>query len=170
MTYNSQDALYQLLPLDESKFAKWIEMTGLNNLGNFLHIGANDEVYARICGVDIPMQYYACINPNSNPKEVGRKLELEPEKVLSRVTSEDFKKIKDSVLDFVKRVCYNLSSEIRFRFPPEELLEEMSIVFPQYWSLNYLTDFRRRMTTLIQHFYKPKVISEVIINEILDES
>ena len=75
-----------------------------------LHIGANDEVYAKVRGVDIPMQYYARINPNSNPNSAGSEVESEPEKVLSRVTSEDFKKIKDSVLDSVKRVCYNLSS------------------------------------------------------------
>ena len=55
MACNNLDTLYRLLPLDESKFAKWIEITDLNNLGNFLHIGANDEVYARVRGVDIPM-------------------------------------------------------------------------------------------------------------------
>ena len=46
----------------------------------------------------------------------------------------------------------------------------MSIVFPQYWSLNYSTDFQRRMKNLNQHFCKPKVINEVTINGILDES
>ena len=135
-----------------------------------LHIGANDEVYARVRGVDIPMQYYVHVNPNSNPNKAGSEVESEPEKILSRVTSEAFKKIKDSVLDSVKRVCYNLSSEIRFRFPPEELLKAMSIVFPQYWSLNSPTDFRRRMMTLIQHFCTPKVINGVTMNEILDET
>ena len=74
------------------------------------------------------------------------------------------------MLDSVKRVCYNLSSEIRDRFPPEELLEAMSIVFPQYWSLDCPTDFRRMMTTLIQHFCKAKVINGITINGILDES
>ena len=113
----------------------------MNNPGKFLHIGANDEVYARVHGVDIPMQYYARVNPDSNPNEAGSEVESEPKKVISRVTSEAFKKIKDSVLDSVKRVCYNLSSEIIFRFPPEELLEAMSIVFPQYWALNCPTDY-----------------------------
>ena len=92
---NSLDTLYQLEPLDESKFAKWIEIIDLNNPGNFLHIGANDEVYAKVCGVDIPIQYYDHINPNSNPNESISELESKPEKVLSRVTSEAFKKIKD---------------------------------------------------------------------------
>ena len=55
MTCNSLDTLYQLQPLDESKFAKWIETIDLNNPRNFLHIGKNDEVCARVCGVDIPM-------------------------------------------------------------------------------------------------------------------
>ena len=145
MTCSSLDTLYRLLLLDETKFAKWLEISDLNNPGKFLHIGANDEVYARVRGVDIPMQYYARTNPN----EAGSEVESEPEKVLSRVTSEAFKKIKDFVLDSIKRVCYNLSSEIRFRFPLNELLEAMSIFFPQYWSLNSPTDFRRRMTTLI---------------------
>ena len=64
MTCNSLDTLYRLIPLDESKFAKWLEITNLNNTRNFLHIGANDEVYARVHGVDIPIQYYAHINPD----------------------------------------------------------------------------------------------------------
>ena len=55
MTWSSLDTLYQLIPLDETKFAKLIEILDLNNLGKFLHIGANDEVCARVCGVDIPM-------------------------------------------------------------------------------------------------------------------
>ena len=55
MTCSSQDTLYQLIPLDEIKFAKWLEISDLNNTGNFLHIGANDEVYARVRGVDMPM-------------------------------------------------------------------------------------------------------------------
>ena len=102
MTCNSLDILYRLLPLDESKFAKWIEITDSNNLGNFLHIGANDEVYARVHGFDVPMQYYAHVNPISNPNEARSKVESELEKVLSHVTSEDFKKIKDFVLDSIK--------------------------------------------------------------------
>ena len=55
MTCSSLDTLYRLLPLDESKFAQWIETTYLNNPWNFLHIGANDEVCAWVRGVDIPM-------------------------------------------------------------------------------------------------------------------
>ena len=170
MTCNSLDTLYWLIPLDETKFLKWFEILDLNNLGNFLHIGANDEVYVKVCGVDIPVQYYAHVNPDSNPNEARRKVELEPKKVLSCVTSEAFKKIKDFVLDSVKRVCYNLLSEIRFRFPPKELLKAMSIVFPQYWSLNCPTNYQKRMTNLIQHFCTLKVINRVTINGILNES
>ena len=102
MTCSSLDTLYQLLPLDETKFSKWLEISDLNNPENFLHIGANDEVYARVHRVNIPMQYYAHVNLDSNPNKAGRKVELEPKKVLSCVTSEDFKKIKDSMLDSVK--------------------------------------------------------------------
>ena len=109
MTCNSLDTLYWLLPLDEPKFTKWIEIIDLNNPQNFLHIGTNDEVFAKVHGVDIPMQYYARVNPNSNPNEAGSEVESELEKVLSHVTSEDFKKIKDYVLVSVKRVCYNIS-------------------------------------------------------------
>ena len=129
MKCSSQDTLYWLLPLDETKFAKWLEISDLNNPRNFLHIGANDEVYARVRGVDIPMQYYARVNPKYNLNEVGSEVESEPMKVISCVTSEEFEKIKDLVLESVKKVCYNLSSEIRFKFPPEKLLKEMSIFF-----------------------------------------
>ena len=102
MRYSSLDTLYQLLPLDKSKFAKWIEIKDLNNPGNFLCIGANNEVCVRVHGVDIPMQYYAYVNLDYNPNEPRRKFELELEKVISCVTSEAFKKIKDFVLDSVK--------------------------------------------------------------------
>ena len=102
MTCSSLDTLYRLIPLDETKFAKWLEISDLNKPRNFLHIGANDEVYARVHGIDIPMQYYACINPYSNPNKARSELESEPKKVLSLVTSEAFKKIKDSILDAFK--------------------------------------------------------------------
>ena len=75
MTCNSLDTLYRLLPLDESKFEKWIEITNLNNPRSFLHIGTNDEACARVHGVDIPMQYYARVNPDSNPNEEESKVE-----------------------------------------------------------------------------------------------
>ena len=55
MTCVSLDYMYQPQPLDETKFSQWIEIKNLNNPRNFLHIGANDEVCARVCGVDIPM-------------------------------------------------------------------------------------------------------------------
>ena len=102
MTCSSLDTLYRLIPLDEKKFAKWLKILDLNNSRNFFHIGANNEVYARVHGVDIPMQYYACINLDSNPNEARSEVESEPKKVLLHVTSEDFKKIKDFVLDSVK--------------------------------------------------------------------
>ena len=55
MTCSSLDTLYRLIPLNESKFAKWLEILDLNNPRKFLHIGANDEIYAKVHGVDIPM-------------------------------------------------------------------------------------------------------------------
>ena len=140
----------------------------MNNLGNFLHIGANDEVCVRVRGVDIPMQYYARVEPKSDSLKSRREVELE--KVLSSVKIEDLKKIVASVLESVNWISYKISSKIRDRFPPKELLEAMSIVFPQYWSLNYPTNFQKRMMTLINHFCKTKVINGVTINGILDES
>ena len=44
MTCSSLDTLYQLLPLDETNIAMWLEILDLNNPRNFLHIGANNEV------------------------------------------------------------------------------------------------------------------------------
>ena len=102
MTYKSLDTLYQLQPLDESKFAKWIEITYLNNPGNFLHIGANSEVCVRVCGVDMPNQYYAHVNLEFDPNESGSEVESELEKALSHVKIEDFKKIIDFFLESIK--------------------------------------------------------------------
>ena len=74
------------------------------------------------------------------------------------------------MLESIKWIFYNLLSKIRDRFPSEELLEAVSIVFPQYWSLNCPTDFQKRMMTLINIFCKTKVINGVTINGISDES
>ena len=35
--------------------------------------------------------------------------------------------------DNLKEIEKSLSSEIRERFPQDELLEAMSIIYPQYW-------------------------------------
>ena len=75
MTCSSLDSLYRLLPLDETKFTKWLQISNLNNLGNFLHIGSKNEVYTRVRRVDIPMQYYARVNPDSNANEAGNEVE-----------------------------------------------------------------------------------------------
>lgn len=71
----------------------------------FLHIGANDEVCAKVRGVDIPMQYYAHVEPKSHPLKSRR--EEEPDKVLSSVEVEDLKKIIVSMLESVKRISKN---------------------------------------------------------------
>ena len=79
------------------------------------------------------MHFYAIVDP----EELGKC----PRKQLARVTREDFDKIVETVTTSVKKIAYDLSSQIRSRFPLDNLLEAMSIVFPQYWSLNSAADF-----------------------------
>ena len=49
------------------------------------------------------------------------------------VSRERFHDVVISVRDNLKEIAKSLSSEIRERFPQDELLEAMSIVYPQYW-------------------------------------
>jgi hypothetical protein len=57
------------------------------------------------------------------------------------ITKEYFTKIVESLTASAKVIAFDLSSKIRMRFPLDKLLESMAIVFPQYWSLNCLSDF-----------------------------
>ena len=49
------------------------------------------------------------------------------------VKKEDFDKIVKFVSDNLKSIAYELSTEIRERFPWEEILEAMGCVYPQFW-------------------------------------
>ena len=82
------------------------------------------ELCANIWGVEIPMHYYG----RSPSTRKGKKPTLQ--KLI--VTKEVFEQIVESVMNSMKDICYNLSTEIRDRLPQHELLESMCVVFPNY--------------------------------------
>ena len=72
-------------------------------------------------------------------------------------------------------IARSLSLEIRERFPRDELLEAMCVVYPQYWN-NFQcprplkADFQKRLKCLVYHFCKRVWIHVEQIEGILDSS
>ena len=135
MTCTTLNNLYRnsdSFALDE-KLSGWMRIIDLDNLENFLKIDTKGELCANIRGVEIPMHHYG--RPMSMRK--GKK----PTKIKLIVTKEVFKYIAESIMNSVKDIYYNLSTEIRDRLSRHELLESMCVVFPNYWSLRQPSDF-----------------------------
>ena len=118
---------------------------------NYLKIVENGDLCVCVRGFQIPMYYSA------------------PKKRATRVTREEFTKIVESIASTTRDIAYRVSSEIISRFPYDQLLEAMAIVFPQYWSFNNKEDYRRRLLILIKEFCKSIEFNGVTINRILDE-
>ena len=72
-------------------------------------------------------------------------------------------------------IAKSLSSEIRERFPRDELLEAMSVVYPQYWNnfqspTTLKADFQKKLFFLVHHFCRKVSIHGEEIQGILDSS
>ena len=89
----------------------------MNHAEIFLHFNTKNELCVFVKGFQIPMH-------QSKTGKQGRALP---------VKMEDFDRIVKSVSDNLKSIAYELSSEIRERFPWEEILEAMGCVYPQFW-------------------------------------
>ena len=74
----------------------------LDNPNNFLKIDAKGKLCANVRGVEIPMHYYG----RSPSTRKGKKLMLQK----LTITKEVFEEIVESVMNFVKDICYNLST------------------------------------------------------------
>jgi hypothetical protein len=72
-------------------------------------------------------------------------------------------------------IAKSLSSEIRERFPQDDLLEAMSVVYPEYWNNlkcqpTLKRDFVEKLNTLVDHFCKKFEIHGEQVEGILDQS
>ena len=72
-------------------------------------------------------------------------------------------------------IAKSLSSEIRERFPRDELLEAMSVVYPEYCNNlkcqpTLKPDFVEKLNTLVDHFCKKVEIHGEQVEGILDQS
>ena len=163
MTCVALDNLYRnsnSFGLDEKPLG-WMRITDLDNPDNFLKIDANGELCANIQDVEIPMHYYGkSLSTIKGKKPTLKKL---------TITKEVFEWIVESIMNSMKDICYNLSIQIRDRFPQHEFLESMCVVFPNYWSLRKPSDFGYELWVSIQQFCKTKQINGVTINGVLDE-
>ena len=90
------------------------------------------------------------------------------------VSRELFHDVVISVRDNLKEIAKSLSSEVREWFPRDELLEAMSIVYPQYWDHSQNekkleVDFIKKINILQRHFCQEVEIQGEHIQDILDK-
>ena len=74
----------------------------------------------------------------------------------------------------LERNCKSLSSEVREQFPRDELLEAMSIIYPQYWDHSQNekkleANFIKKIKILQSHFCREAEIQGEHIQGILDK-
>jgi hypothetical protein len=91
------------------------------------------------------------------------------------VSRDLFDNVVISVRHNLIEIAKSLSSEIRERFPRDELLEAMSVVYPEYWNNlkcqpTLKRDFVEKLNTLVDHFCKKVEIHGEQVEGILDQS
>ena len=89
------------------------------------------------------------------------------------MSRDQFDNIVISVRLNLIEIARSLSSEIRERFPRDELLEALCMVYPQYWNnfqcpRNLKANFQKRLKCLVDHFCKQVLIHREHIEGILD--
>ena len=78
-----------------------------------------------VCGHMVPCYYTDKIGRSTKPFHVSR---------------ERFHDVVISMRHNLIEIAKSLSSKIREWFPPDELFEAMSIVYPQYWNHSQCSD------------------------------
>ena len=115
------DNLYITLveAFDGIDFTKWKELIDLQNPQNILKLDENNCVCISVCDNLVPLHII---------QKHGRTIKEEP------VTRDEFQVVIQEVKSNLTNVARVLTTEIRERFPRDELLEAMSIVYPQFWN------------------------------------
>ncbi|KAH7405300.1 hypothetical protein KP509_15G064700 [Ceratopteris richardii] len=93
--------------------------------------------------------------------------------IKKKVNQTFFAILVDSVKQGLRSICNKLTSEIRERFPRDELLEAMAIVHPLYWNhakdKSLLTnDFKSKVQVLSDNFGKNAYLGSRILEGIIN--
>jgi hypothetical protein len=91
------------------------------------------------------------------------------------VLRDQFNNVVISVKHNLIKIAKSLALEIRERFPQDELLEAMSVVYPQYWNSEHnreakRVDFLAKLKILVHQFDKNSNVQGEEIEGILDSS
>jgi hypothetical protein len=91
------------------------------------------------------------------------------------VSRDLFDNVVISVRHNLIEIAKSLSSEIRERFPRDELLEAISVVYLEYWNNlkcqpTLKCDFVGKLNTLVDHFCKKVEMHGEQVEGILDQS
>lgn len=139
-------------------FTNWAKIINIENDENLLKFDEKGFLCMAVRGYMVPFYY--------NDK-IGRTTKECP------VSREQFDNVVISVRRSLIEIAKSLSSEIRERFPRDELLEAMSVVYPQYWnhrqcSETIKVDFIAKIKILQSHFCRETEIQGEHIQGILD--
>ena len=104
---------------DGIDFTKWKELIDLQNPQNILKLDENNCVCISVRDNLVPLHIL---------QKHGRTIKEKP------VTRDEFQVVIQEVKSNLTNVARVLTTEIRERFPRDELLEAMSIVYPQFWN------------------------------------
>ncbi|KAH7314796.1 hypothetical protein KP509_21G020700 [Ceratopteris richardii] len=93
--------------------------------------------------------------------------------IRKKVNQTFFAILVDSLKQGLRSICNKLTSEIRERFPRDELLEAMAIVHPLHWNhakdKSLLTnDFKSKVQVLSDHFGKNAYLADRILEGIIN--
>ena len=98
---------------------KWKELIDRQNPQNILKLHENNCVCISVRDNLVPLHIL---------QKHGRTIKEKP------VTRDEFQVVIQEVKSNLTNVARVLTTEIRERFPRDELLEAMSIVYPQFWN------------------------------------
>ena len=139
-------------------FTSWTKIINIENNEIFLKFDEKGMLCMAVRGHMIPFYYNEKIGRTTKESHVSREI---------------FDNIVTSVRCNLIEIAKSLSTEIRDRFPRDELLEAMSVVYPQYWNncqhdTTLKDDFTKKLKILISHFCREAQIEGEQIPGILD--
>ena len=142
------------------EFKSWTEIINIENTEIFLTFDEKGMLCIAVRWYMVPFHYVS---------KTGRITKDCP------VSRDQFDNIVISVRQNLIEIARSLSLEIRERFPRDELLEAMCVVYPQYWNncqcpRTLKVDFQKRLKCLVDHFCKKVSIHGEQIEGILDSS
>jgi hypothetical protein len=142
------------------RFTNWTTIIDIENTENYLKFDEKGILCMEVRGYMVPFHYIDKTRRTTKERPVSRDL---------------FDNVVISVRRNLIEIAKSLSSEIRERFPRDELLEAMSVVYPEYWNNlkcqpTLKRDFVAKLNTLVDHFCKKVEVHGEQVEGILDQS